>query len=563
MNPGSWTVFKKIALFILFSSLVHGEEEKMNKLHALYLMQADKIDAAIEKYQEISKKEGPDFEILRQMSLLLMKHGVKTKDAESLLLSIYGAGLAASSSSLEILEQGLFVEDPQIQMMALYFIAQMNDDYCDDLLQKAQSSSFLSTRIEACFHMAIKKHPLATAHIQALMQHLPPMFLPYFPPLFALVGTGEAIAILHKLLEDPMPAVRVEAIHSLVQFGRDDFIPLIRKSLTHSDIAEKEASAYALGLLKDTSSHTELKKLSSISSENVRLAALKALYLLGDYSAKEEIERMAREHNLFAIFSLGDIPGSEDLLAQFLYSTHLPSRLNAALALLQRKDKRCMPMLREIFLADTRDLAFQPASSIGRAHHCIRVISSATQRSKKDPFFDADISLAMREHFLSQAFHLEEEAFLSLAKTIFDAKQNDLIPRLIHLLEMLSSEKAVLLLKEQTQKIGAPLIRNYCNLALFKLKEEGPYEENLIHWIMRQKDNYMIRLRPMLPIKSRKEISEYSLSAEETSRLLIDSYAALASRQDQKSIDIVLNALKIGNEKNRYALAGLLMRATE
>jgi len=543
------------------SSCLAVEDLSLEKKHALYLMHIAHVDEAITKYQEIVKTSGPDFEILRQLGFSLMKQGAK-KDPESRLLAVFGSGMAGSSASLEILEEGLSSEEPQTQLAALFFIAQINDDYSDELLLRAMGSEFLSTRLEACFHMAAKKHPYAIGHIEALMYRLPPFFKPFFPQLFALIGNNEAMGPLRRFLSDPAVAVRIETIHSLVQFGRDDFIPLIRKRLTHSSNAEQEACAFALGALRDSSAELELKKISRASGENTKLAALKSLYQLGHVSAGLEIEQMAKERNLFAIASLGGIPGAEDTLAELLYDKNIQVRINAALCLLQRRDRRCLPALKEIFIGDPRDLAIQPHHSLGKAHQSIQVVSSAYQHSK-DPLFDPAISLALRENFLTLALHLEELDFLQIARMIVDAKQNDLIPHLIKLLENLQTEQSIAFLRAQTQKAGAPLIRDYCNLALFRLKEEGPYEENLIKWIMRQKNEELIRLRPMLGLKSRQEVSQYSLSAEETSQLLIDSYLALASRQDQKSIDLVLKALKEGNEKNRYVLAGLLIKATE
>ena len=59
------------------------------------------------------------------------------------------------------------------------------------------------------------------------------------------------------------------------------------------------------------------------------------------------------------------------------------------------------------------------------------------------------------------------------------------------------------------------------------------------------------------------EQSDYTLSTEETSRLLIDSLLAIANRRNEKSIALVLNAMQHGLPQNRYAIMGLLMRATE
>ena len=169
----------------------------------------------------------------------------------------------------------------------------------------------------------------------------------------------------------------------------------------------------------------------------------------------------------------------------------------------------------------------------------------------------------MPEHFLCESIHLPEEPFLRLAGMIFKKQQNDLVPALISLLENLRTEKAVELLKEGAKKLTAPLIRDYCHLALFRLKIDGPYEEYINHWVMRQKHEELIRLRPLLPWKFRLEQSDYTLSPDETSHLLIESFLSIANRRDEKSIAFLLEAIQYSNPANRYALMGLLMRATE
>ena len=57
--------------------------------------------------------------------------------------------------------------------------------------------------------------------------------------------------------------------------------------------------------------------------------------------------------------------------------------------------------------------------------------------------------------------------------------------------------------------------------------------------------------------------SSFDLTPEESSRLLIESYQALAEKHDAKSIDSLLEALKEGNAKNRYVLSGLLLLAIQ
>ena len=65
-------------------------------------------------------------------------------------------------------------------------------------------------------------------------------------------------------------------------------------------------------------------------------------------------------------------------------------------------------------------------------------------------------------------------------------------PLLIKLLCNMQTPATIALLKEQQQKTGAPFIRNYCNLALFIINEEGPYEENLRKWVAEQHDTEII-----------------------------------------------------------------------
>ena len=55
----------------------------------------------------------------------------------------------------------------------------------------------------------------------------------------------------------------------------------------------------------------------------------------------------------------------------------------------------------------------------------------------------------------------------------------------------------------------------------------------------------------------------YQLTPQETSKLLVDSFDAFLKTQDDKGIDIVLEAIQNGNPKNKYALAGLLIHATQ
>jgi hypothetical protein len=155
----------------------------------------------------------------------------------------------------------------------------------------------------------------------------------------------------------------------------------------------------------------------------------------------------------------------------------------------------------------------------------------------------------------------DEQTFLRLARTICEKNQHVLVPLLMELLQNKKSPAVVQFLQEGSQKMGAPLIRNYCTLALYRLQEPGPYEEQLISWMKTQGGAEIIRFHPEKE-PSRLE-SSYSLTPEETSRFLLETCEALASAQNRASIEALVYTIAHGHPKNRYALAGMLMRMTE
>ena len=55
----------------------------------------------------------------------------------------------------------------------------------------------------------------------------------------------------------------------------------------------------------------------------------------------------------------------------------------------------------------------------------------------------------------------------------------------------------------------------------------------------------------------------YLLTPKETSRLLIEGYETLAESHTMDAIDLLVEAIKGGNKKNRYVLAGLLLKVIQ
>ena len=71
-------------------------------------MHGKKREKAIDYYEKLCREtKEQDFEILQQLSILILEQGAKSSDPIERQLAMYGAGLATSSHSLKILEKGL------------------------------------------------------------------------------------------------------------------------------------------------------------------------------------------------------------------------------------------------------------------------------------------------------------------------------------------------------------------------------------------------------------------------------------------------------------------------
>jgi DNA-directed RNA polymerase subunit F len=548
-----------IILVVLFFPLAATE-----KAPILYLMQSGSIAKALDEYNKCYCKNGfHDFETLQKIGLILLDQGSRNKDPEVQLITLFGAGISMNDTAQYILENAIQHPDPRFQLIALSLLSRFKNDSVDEVINRVMSSPFLIIRAEGALYLAEKKHPKAFGQIDALMQKAPVEVMSIFPELFATLGTHTAIKALQRLLLHPKEEVRIAAVLNAAKFGRDDLLPDIRRLATHHNFATQEACALALGILKDESSVSKLYELTQSSSSSVRLAAYQALYNLGREETKKNIEDLAQQGDLFAISILSLMPGSEPILRLLLNSKNIQVRTNAALSLLELSDPICWEALQEILIRDFRDLAFVKIHTHGKGLTAWRVVPSAHHKFKEEPTI-IELSVRLRESILEKTLELPEEIFLKIANKVFETQQNDLVPLTTHLLENLQTPEAINLLKTHREQVGAPLIRNYCNLALYKIKEEGPYEETLLAWTSSQLMHNLINFRTTLPsgIKQ-KNFSSYQLTPEETSRLLIEVFESLTKRRNDRGIDLLLYAIQNGNPKNKYALAGLLILATE
>jgi HEAT repeat protein len=550
---------KTIGFIIASLSLnLHASFPSDESARILYLMHQGQIDRALTYYLNFSEQEGcQDFELLQKAAVLLMEQGSLSRDSDTQLLCLLGAGISNHPQLLKILEKGIRSKELKIQLAALHFLSKSHDDEADSLLFSALSSPFLLVRFEAIYQLAKKNFPQCLEHAQSLWVKVPEKVRPLFPQIVAMMETPAAQNFMRHFLSDTDLLVRMAAILESTEHRLVDLVPHIRSLASHPEHAEQETCAYALGEFRDEASLPLLKKMMQSKREHVRLAASYALYQIGEKEYENDIEAIAKTND-FAFSLLGKEASSREFLIECLKETSGERRLNAALALLEQRDAACLPILKDILIRDERDLGFEKQLSPGKALTTWKVIPYAKAHAKTHPLLESETS-SFRHAVLRKCLELPEEDFLRIAKMIFEEKQGELIPMLISLLCNQPTESCIQLLKEQQQRAGAPLIRNYCNLALFKLGEEGPYEQNLIRWVQETQNHPLITLKESVS----NERSPFLFSQEETSQLLIESFETLAIQQNIKGIDALVRAIAYGNPKNRYALAGLLMRTAE
>jgi HEAT repeat protein len=550
-----------IATFLPFTLAYGAAASSPNQ--GLYLVHRGQIASAIDIYQKhFQKTQSHDTEFLQHLGLSLLEQGARHSDPEIQLMAIFGAGIAMNEMAMPILAKAVSSPLPPLQLIALNSLARYQHDEADKYLLHGLRANSLLVRFEALHQMALKKYPKVSNHIQSLMGKVEPELWPLFPQLFALVDDAESVKMLKQLLNHSKEPVRIAAIISTADSGRDDLLPKIRALAMHASPAQQEACAVALGKLHDEMSMNRLALLSQTSTiPTVRLAACQALYALGRNEGLEGIKSLARRGDLFAITLLGEFSETRDILAPLLKSPDFSVRINTAIALLKQQDVRCLPLLGDIFIKDSKDVAFVKVNSQGSCFSYWKPVTSARQQLSDSPI-ELELSLSLRETLLTAVADLPEDCFLAIAKQIFDAQQNDLVPETIQLLEKLQTDKSIKLLKKYLQCPGAPLIRNYCNLALYRLGEKGPYGKNLATWIQKQANENLIQLRPLVPWELDDNHTFYQITPHETSRLLVETFEALTRKQDNDGINCLLEAIKNGNEKNKYALAGLLIRAT-
>jgi len=546
--------------FLSFAPLVGGQQTP-HQGHLLFLLQQGEHEQALNIYQKEVQAHGEhDIELLHQMGLRILDHGFRQRNPECQLLALFGAAISAHEEAYYILEESLRSPYIPIQLVALGALASFQNDRADQALLRALGSPAFQVRYEAVYQLCKKKHLQAATQAESLMYKSPEALMTVFPPLFAMLEDRHSTRILRRLLNQPSQDVRLAVVLSLAKYQREDLLPQIRQQSSQLHFALQEAAAYACGSLGDETSIPKLQRLALSQYPTVALAAHLALYQLGDEESIKAIEEMAERGDLFAIAALGDIPDRPRLLLELLENPRLHIRFNAWISLLKQHHPEALESMEDFLIRDQKDLAFTLYESPGHVFKAWKVTSSASQLLKED-VKAYHHHLELKESILEKVRHLSEQRFIALAHQIFLKQQRDLIPRTVALLEALGTEQAIECLKEHQQQLGAPFVRHYCLLALYRLKAAGPYADQLCQWVKERGLTEFIRFQPFSPWEWGQH--SYTLTPEETSKLLIEVFEAFTLQQEIRGVEMLIEAMATGHPKNKYALAGLLLRAIE
>lgn len=549
----------RLALLLLFTPLFAAFPPEISS-RVLYLVHHNQVEHALELYLEHAKEEH-DFDLLQTVGKSILVRGTQSADPEVQLYCLFGAGVAASPHLLPVLERGVKSSEMKSQLVALNFLSKYQDDAADAVLVDALSSPFLLARLEACYQLAQKRNPIIVDHLCALYYKVPAVVRTLFPQIVVCIDSEEANQMMQRYLSDKDFVVRTEALVNIARHKRDDFLPQIHKLANQTHFIQQEASALCFGEMRDRSALPILERLADSKQAEVRLTAQLALYKLGETTRLPELLVEAKGGNLFVISALGGIEEKEsrELLLHLSKNADRDIALNASLSLLKHRSREALPLLRSLLVTEKRDVGFHRVASPAGALGAWKCVYSASQKEKNMMGLKAQ-TVGLKQEILLNALELPEEDFLGVARLVFENSETQLVPALIDLLCNHRSPGCIDLLKEMQQKTGAPFIRNYCNLALFRLGERGEYEEKLIEWIKKEENSMLIQLQEE---KAKERQTQFTLSPEETSRFFIEALETLCSAQSQKGVETLIHTIAYGNPKNRYALAGLLIRTTE
>ena len=532
----------------------------------LFLAHRGNHEEALNLYIQKRNEAGThDFRLLRELAIGMLEQGANSSESDIQKSVLFAAGVSMDERTLPILVRGVQNRDPNLQLFCLSILAnQHHEDAYSAVRRTMRTGGHPILRLIATYMLAQQKDPQALTQAEAFYYQFPEEAHVLFPQVFTQFHNSDATKYLRKLLNHPKEEVRIEAILNVVKGSHEELVGQLRMLAAHPQMNQLETAAYALGKFKDEKSVPRLRAIANLQHSSTALAAMVALYDIGLKEYYQPVVQMAEEGNLFAVAALGRMSESKPWLIRLLNSPNQDVRLNAAISLLDLRDPAAIPTFSSLLIHDVRDLGFDEISSPGRSQRCWRIIPSVSVQSEAALL--KEISLSFKEALLSQTLDLPEEHFLALSEKIVQARENPLVPTMIELIVNHQSTASIDFLKKYREQAGAPLIRTYCNLALYKLQEEGPYRDQLFSWI-RDHFSDSIDFRILQPFEGIPQFdsmeSKYKITPDESSRLFIEILEAFNQYKDPEGIDLIVDLLRQSPPKKRYPLAGILLHVTQ
>jgi len=499
---------------------------------------------------------GADFAAWRQRAWTILEEGSRHQEMEVQLLTLFGAKLSQDEGAMTFYMRALKSPKPEVQLAAIKSLGALKNDRADEALQEGLRSNEIIIRLETLLLMAQRGMPGVSDHVEGLMAKIPKPLHSIFPPLFAMAGDPASLKQLRLLLSDPDDRVRASSAISVEKGGIEEFLPHIRRLAKQVSPLVQEAAAHCLGVFGDATAVPILKRMISSPFKDVRLSALQAYAMLNEEETLPLLLKEAEGGDLFAISLLGSIAGGEEKLKAFQRSTDAQVAINASMALLARGERESLKILAPLILTHRATLTAHTSS----LKHII-AWKLAPRGPYEDPIAEARVNESRRE-LVRRIFLLPEEDALAFSYELLNRGENDYVPALMEQLYASGSPGAIALLERFQQKIGAPYVRGATALTLFKLGQKQRRDE-IISFLKNHHAIELIRLKPMDEDDKLNPFSgPFELSAQETSSLYIEMLEALLTEGKEDGIELLVEAIEKGHSNNRYALAGLLIRAT-
>lgn len=541
-----------VLLFSVFSTFLYGASPDFYS-QISYFLQNHQFPSAIWMYQKkahLDKQHDPV--LLEKIATAILQEGMESSDISKKLVAYYSMIACAYMPPLLQLENAMRARHPGLQVAAIHLLQQHTEDRSEEILKRGLTSPFPIIQLTTAYVLAQKKFPKAYPLIESLFFTVPPALHIYFPEFFATLNTLASKRRVIQFINDREEKIRIAAVISCMQHKIEEALPYIQSMLTHANPLEQEACLFALSHMNDISSLSRMKSLLHSTCEEVALASSFALYTLGYHEYYTKMVTLAERENLFAIALLGSVPEASDFLYGLLKSSNFTVRINAAMALLQQRDSRCLPGILEVFEVAERGTEYVQILSQGGCMHYIKALA----KRKTTEELESQSSLSIIQNLLLQTSELPQSYFLHLAKFLLHSKNSTFLPLTVQLLENLQTPEAIALLEEGAGALGNPLLRGYSQIALYKLGRCS-LPTSFHQFLQNSLQNSLVSYEE---IRNKKNIGSFTLQPEEKLRLVLTSLQVIASESCEENIDRLLQCIVNSHALNRYVLAGLLLQ---